>query len=79
MPLAEDTPIEQTIPFSLPPIGIFSPISESVNHQTKNTLAASNLPEQNNPPVAMDTPHPCTLRGKNLPGVIIPDHILQPK
>ena len=45
----------------------------------ENTFTAQNLPQQNNPPVAMSTPHHCTLRGNNLQDVIIPDHKVQTK
>ena len=72
-------PPAQTIPPSLPPIGNLSTISKSVNPQTENILTAQNLLEQNNPPVVMDIPHPCTLRGKKSPELIITDNNVQPK
>ena len=71
--LTPPPPPEQTLPPSL------TPISESVNPQTENTLTAPNLPEQNNPPVVVATKYPRILRGKNLPEVIIPDHNFQHK
>ena len=56
-----------------------SPNSEIVNPQIENTLTAPNLLEQNNPSVVMATPFFHTLRGNNLPYVMIPDHNSQPK
>ena len=55
------------------------PVLESVSTQKYNTLTAPNIPEHDNPPVAVSTPHPRTLREKNFPEVIIPDHNFQPK
>ena len=78
-PTEPPPPPGKTLITSLPTVGMFSPISESVNNQTEDTLIAPNLPEQNNSPVVMVTPHPCTLRGEQLPEVIVPDHNVQPK
>ena len=78
-PSAEKKPPEQTLTPSLPPIINVSPISEIVYPQTGNTLTALNLPERNNPPVVMTTPHPCTLRCNKFSEVIITDYNVQPK
>ena len=80
----QNTPVEnvqpeQNLTPSLPPIVNLSPTSESVKNQTYNTLTETNLPEQNSPSVVRDIPHPHALISKNLPGVIIPDHNVQPK
>ena len=64
-PPAENPPPAQILPTSFIPIGNFSPISDSVNPLTENTLIEPNLPELNNPPVVMSTPHPHTLVRKN--------------
>ena len=60
--LSEKTPPAKTLTTSLPPIENLYPILESVSSQTDNTLIAPNIPEQNNAPVMIDTPHPCTLK-----------------
>ena len=70
---------EQTIPPSVTTIVNFSPISESIHPQTEKTLTIPKFIEQNNPPVVIVTPHPCTSRGNNFPEVIIPDNRVQPK
>ena len=75
----KNTPLVQTLPSSLPPIGNLSLISYSENTQTYNTLTSPKLPEHNNPPVVMADTHPVTLRGNNFPEAIITDHNVQPK
>ena len=56
-----------------------SPISESVDPKTYNTLTASSIPEKSNTVVVMANPHRCTLRGNNFPYLTIPDHKVQSK
>ena len=56
-----------------------SPISESLNHQTENTLTAPNIPEHNDPPIVMASTHPRNLIGNKCPEVVITDHNVQPK
>ena len=78
-PPAENPPPAQALTISLTPIGNLSPISESVNTQTYNTIIEPYLSEQNYTPVVMDTTNSINLIGKNFPYVIIPDHKIQPK